>query len=95
MVKVIGSVKCFYCGHVSGHISRDEASARQRFTPRPGFGGELPRAGQPLKCERCRGPVFLDESDRILSYEMPVAVPTLVKEERTERTPARPLRKSA
>jgi hypothetical protein len=73
MVKIMGAVKCFYCGHISGHISLDKSNGtpRRRFTPRPGFQGQLPTKGDALKCERCRGPVFLDESERVLSYELP------------------------
>jgi DNA-directed RNA polymerase subunit RPC12/RpoP len=60
---VIADVKCYHCGHVSGQVvGPKNAPLRPRnFIPRPGYVGELPRAGMRLRCERCRGPVFLED----------------------------------
>lgn len=93
MVKVLGSVKCFYCGHVSGHISIESTADKkvQRFTPRRGYTGEKPVAGQAIRCERCRGPVFLDEGDKPLNYELPVSIQSAMRRPAAQR----PMRKSA
>ncbi len=61
MKDLVGTVKCLLCGHVSGHLTTvDGNSARRRFTPRPGYDGVPPRPGEPLRCERCAGPVYLE-----------------------------------
>jgi hypothetical protein len=55
-------VKCYHCGHVSGtwiwpiHVSPAVGVFR------PGVGG-LPAVGslRSLRCQRCHGPVYLEE----------------------------------
>lgn len=62
--KVVADVKCYYCGHVSGQIvgRRDEPLKVTNFKPRPGYSGAEVRPGMRLRCERCQGPVFLEDS---------------------------------
>ena len=61
---VIADVKCYFCGHVSGQIigRRDRPLRVADFKPRPGYMGPEFKAGQNLRCERCRGPVFLEDA---------------------------------
>lgn len=60
---VTADVKCYHCGHVSGQIvgPRGGPLRPENFIPRDGFTGELPKAGVRLRCERCRGPVYLED----------------------------------
>ncbi len=62
-MQVTADVKCYYCGHVSGQIigPKDEPLRVTNFVPRQGFSGAAPKAGERLRCERCRGPVFLED----------------------------------
>ena len=60
--KVVADVKCYHCGHISGQIiaERNAPLNVTNFVPRPGYQGPAPRPGVRLRCERCQGPVFLD-----------------------------------
>jgi hypothetical protein len=64
---MVGAVKCYHCGHVSGQL--EEEDGVRRFKARAGFQGELPRPGQRIRCERCGGPVFMDEVRTITGLE--------------------------
>jgi hypothetical protein len=61
---VIADVKCYYCGHVSGQMigRRDRPLRVTDFRPRHGYTGPEVRPGQTMRCERCRGPVFLEDA---------------------------------
>ena len=65
--RVIADVKCYYCGHVSGQIvGRPHEPLRiTNFVPRPGYAGPEVRPGTRLRCERCRGPVFLEDTSNV------------------------------
>jgi hypothetical protein len=68
-MQVTADVKCYFCGHVSGqvHGERDHME-RGRFEPRPGYTAN-PNAGKGrIRCERCNGPVFIEE---VLPTEIP------------------------
>jgi hypothetical protein len=56
-------VKCYYCGHVSGQIIGPKNAPLRvtNFIPREGYKGDLPKPGDRLRCERCRGPVYLED----------------------------------
>ena len=56
-------VKCYYCGHVSGQIigPKNEPLRVSNFVPREGYRGAVPRPGDRLRCERCQGPVYLED----------------------------------
>ncbi|MBI4571421.1 MAG: hypothetical protein HY723_05680 [Chloroflexi bacterium] len=66
MMQVIGDVKCYHCGHISGQVvgsrgSRGDRLVLQSFRPRPGYRGDIPGPGDRLLCERCQGPVYLED----------------------------------
>jgi hypothetical protein len=62
--RIIADVKCYHCGHVSGQIYgvRHQPLRVSNFVPRPGYSGPEVRPGMRLRCERCRGPVFLEDA---------------------------------
>lgn len=75
MLKLLGAIKCFNCGHISGQLSAEQngnGRMKRRFTPRPGYNGKLPKPGQTLRCERCLGPVYVDDSEQVFAYETPI-----------------------
>jgi hypothetical protein len=61
---VIADVKCYFCGHISGQIvgRRDRPLRVSDFRPRAGYKGQEFKPGQKLRCERCFGPVFLEDA---------------------------------
>src|SRR3989337_2143559 len=63
-VQLVADVKCYYCGHISGQIvgRKGEALRANNFIPRPGYQGMEMKPGVRLRCERCHGPVFLEDS---------------------------------
>jgi hypothetical protein len=65
--RVVADVKCYYCGHVSGQIvgRRNEPLRIVNFVPRPGYQGPEVRPGTRLRCERCQGPVFLEDTTNV------------------------------
>lgn len=85
-MQVIGDVKCYHCGHVSGQVeaTREERLVIQAFRPRPGYQGKPPARGERLRCERCAGPVFLED----LRAFTPDAIPMLAP----KAEPSRPKR---
>lgn len=86
-MQVIGDVKCYHCGHVSGQIegTRTDRLVLHTFTPRPGFRGQAPKPGERIRCERCGGPVFLEDLQPVLRTE-PIAMPTRRKSAKSSRT---------
>jgi hypothetical protein len=62
--RIIADVKCYYCGHVGGQMisRRNQPLKATDFVPRAGYKGEIPRPGARLRCERCLGPVFLEDA---------------------------------
>jgi hypothetical protein len=60
-------VKCYYCGHISGQIvgPRNGPLKLSNFVPRPGYRGPAPKPGMRMRCERCHGPVFLEDAEPI------------------------------
>jgi hypothetical protein len=65
-MKVSASVRCYHCGHVSGEMVAEygENVARGEFNPREG--SDVPAEGAPLRCERCDGPVYLEDVRPVL-----------------------------
>lgn len=76
-MKVVGDVKCYHCGHVSGQIegTRTDRLVLHKFKPSANFQGPVPQAGQSLRCNRCGGPVFLEDLQPILPGVEPVPLP--------------------
>ena len=62
-MELVADVKCYYCGHVSGQIRgpRHTTLKTTAFIPRPGYTKQAPQAGERLRCERCNGPVYLED----------------------------------
>jgi hypothetical protein len=62
-MQVTADVKCYYCGHISGQIigPKNEPLRVTNFVPREGYTGVTPRPGDRLRCDRCRGPVYLED----------------------------------
>jgi len=60
-------VKCYYCGHVSGQMEGDPAGSQARWSFRTPEGTTQPIQlnGQRIRCDRCGGPVYLDEIETI------------------------------
>ncbi len=61
-MQLVGDVKCYYCGFVSGElVSSDGQSLKNgTFRPAPGVNSALAAKGT-LRCARCGGPVFIDD----------------------------------
>jgi hypothetical protein len=61
---VVADVKCYFCGHISGQIvgQRHQPLRVTNFVPRPGYAGPEVKPGMRLRCERCQGPVFLEDA---------------------------------
>jgi hypothetical protein len=66
-LRLVADVKCYYCGHVSGQVvgRRNEPLRITNFVPRPGYQGPEVRPGTRLRCERCNGPVFLEDTTNV------------------------------
>jgi len=62
-MRVVGDIKCYHCGHVSGQIegTRTDKLVLHSFIPRDGYQGSPPGPGDRIRCERCQGPVFLED----------------------------------
>jgi hypothetical protein len=69
MRPVIADVKCYYCGHISGQVEgyRADRLVLRAFKPRPDYQGAPPQPGQAIRCERCRGPVYLEDLRPVLA----------------------------
>jgi len=81
-MQATADVKCYFCGHVSGQmIGEHDHPERGRFEPRAGYRGPN-QAGKRIRCERCNGPVFLEEI-------LPTEIPFSYRSSRTERKAAR------
>ena len=61
--QLVSDVKCYFCGHVSGQIiaQRNQPLRLNNFVPREGYTGPELKLGGKLRCERCKGPVFLED----------------------------------
>lgn len=60
-------VKCYYCGHVSGQMEGDPTNQHGRWSFRSAAGliQPLRQPGQRIRCDRCGGPVYLDEIENV------------------------------
>ena len=67
--RVAADVKCYHCGHISGQVigTRNAPLRPSNFVPRPGYQGQPVRPGVRLRCERCQGPVFLEDTTVVAS----------------------------
>ena len=68
----VADLKCYMCGSVAGSIESEQSLTVAAHVPRPVVMRQAGRA-QPvevlnwrqLRCDRCGGPLFLDEADVI------------------------------
>ncbi len=69
--RIAADVKCYYCGHISGQVIGHRHAPLQvsNFVPRPGYEGPAFEPRTRLRCERCRGPVFLEDTASIPDIE--------------------------
>ena len=74
---IVGDVKCYHCGHISGEIRGEQTkrSVPRAFEPHSGYQGLTPKPGQPIRCKRCGGPVYLDDL-RPAPKDEPVPIPS-------------------
>ncbi len=88
-MEVAGDVKCYHCGHVSGQVqgTRTDRLILHSFSPRPGYEGTPPRAGERIRCERCKGPVFLEDLQPVAQKE-PIPMPTKSRRSRSKKQAA-------
>lgn len=82
-MQVMSDVKCYHCGHVSGQVegTRTDRLVFHTFRPRAGYRGEPPRGGR-LRCDRCQGPVFLEDIRPLAEAPIPIQFPTRRKDKR-------------
>lgn len=73
-MQVLGDVKCYHCGHISGQVegTRTDKLVLQSFRPREGYKGKPPGRGERIRCERCSGPVFLEDLRPIVPEALPM-----------------------
>jgi len=62
-MRMIADVKCYHCGHISGQVlgEKEKRLVLHEFRPRAGYKGAPPKPGDRIRCERCDGPVFLED----------------------------------
>lgn len=56
-------VKCYWCGHFTGQLlyETERPADVPRYKPSAHNTLPPPQRGEPLRCGRCAGPVYLDE----------------------------------
>jgi len=67
-------VKCYYCGHVSGQMEGDPSNSDSNWNFRTTTGLIRPirQKDQRIRCDRCGGPVYLDDVETIRATERAV-----------------------
>jgi len=83
-MQLVGDVKCYYCGFVSGEMVSANGQSLKNGTFRPGLGVTMPATRGTLRCARCGGPVFIDD----VRTDRPLPSPVSMERER----PGRPRR---
>jgi hypothetical protein len=85
--RVVADVKCYFCGHVSGQIvgKRHQPLRVTNFVPRPGYTGPEVKPGTRLRCERCQGPVFLEDATNAAQARPPARRKTEARGKSVER----------
>ncbi len=65
-MRICAEIKCYHCGYISGQICGDSDGPLRwdELRPNPSYTGSLPHPGEPLRCFRCHGPVYLDEIEK-------------------------------
>lgn len=84
-MQLVGDVKCYYCGFVSGELVSTTGQSFKNAVFRPAPGVSLPAGPKgSLRCARCGGPVYIDD----VRTERPAPAPITFERER----PGRPRR---
>ncbi|HVC33889.1 MAG TPA: hypothetical protein VNL16_10305 [Chloroflexota bacterium] len=83
-MQLVGDVKCYYCGFVSGEMVSGDGQSLKNGTFRPALGVSTAASRGALRCIRCGGPVFIDD----VRTERPRPLPISIERER----PGRPRR---
>lgn len=81
-MRMIGDVKCYHCGHISGQVEGNrtvDGMAFHTFNPRPEYKGDPPGPGDRIRCERCQGPVFLEDIRPRPKSPLEIPLPTARK----------------
>jgi hypothetical protein len=86
-MRMVADIKCYHCGHVSGEVegTKTDRLVLHSFKPRPGYRGEPPRPGDRLRCERCQGPVYLEDLRPVVTPLVTDVVPLSRKRSRSSR----------
>lgn len=73
-MRVCAEIKCYHCSYVSGQVCGDASGPLRldELRPNPDFKGTLPKPGEPLRCFRCGGPIYLNDVHK----EKPAPRPT-------------------
>jgi hypothetical protein len=86
-MELTADVKCYYCGHVSGQIigPKNQPLRPSNFVPRTGYTGRIPGPGQRLRCERCDGPVYLEDVSPMTIGQVNITSLTSYKREKAKK----------
>ncbi|MFN8558284.1 MAG: hypothetical protein U0531_13395 [Dehalococcoidia bacterium] len=60
-MNIVADVKCYHCGFVSGEVIGERARPVKEWTFEPAAGPARP-VGPRLRCERCQGPVYFEDT---------------------------------
>jgi DNA-directed RNA polymerase subunit RPC12/RpoP len=61
-MQLVGDIKCYYCGFISGELVSSDGQSLKNGTFRPALGVDPALAVKgTLRCARCGGPVFIDD----------------------------------
>jgi hypothetical protein len=69
-MRVRGELRCYHCGYVAAHVeeTRDLPGAPFQIIPSPDGPGVRRGVGQPPRCGRCGGPLFVDDIDVVRGH---------------------------
>jgi len=88
-MEMIGDVKCYHCGHVSGQVEGTKEKHKELvltgFSPRQGYQGPKFGPGDQIRCERCQGPVFIEDLRRKPIDILPAVMPSGSKQGKRRR----------
>lgn len=59
-MEIIADAKCYHCGYVSGELIGSRGTNVREWTFEPRRGTPRP-VGSRLRCERCNGPIYLED----------------------------------
>lgn len=74
-VKVKADVACYHCGYRSGEVEQDAGLPLTGgyFRPITAPDRLIPLTGRSLRCSRCGGPVFFDDTRKVIERNEPLA----------------------